>query len=271
MLGDSVSRLYPLILHLRPSFSSRSVSFQVTLNATLIVFTDTSRSYGTLSPSRSDLDGTSLVTRTSLKDTRSIRSCMTGISQWIQSLLPSQNTNLSPPLDVRSPTENQRVDVVGGEDRILEKAYIANKRYDYCINLESRARPPVRLCRGLNMKRAGKKDYVLGICWDKRAFPDQAVFGGTWDHVSIEFRSEHRRDLIVTVNERSLVVGGLAERFLKDVSNVKKKGGLLNRIVCLTCFSMGERREVFKSLFPYKEKKRSRRELWATWAAWFSL
>jgi hypothetical protein len=53
---------------------------------------------------------------------------MTGISQWLQSLLPSQNTNLSPPLDVRRPTENQRVDVVGGEDRILEKAYIANKR-----------------------------------------------------------------------------------------------------------------------------------------------
>lgn len=53
-------------------------------------------------------------------------------------------------------------------------------------------------------------------------FPDQSVFGGTRDHVSIEFRSKHRRDLIVTANEHLFVVGGLAERFLKDVSNVKK-------------------------------------------------
>lgn len=40
MLRNSVSRLYPPFLHLRP-FSSRSVSFQLTPNTTLIVFTDT--------------------------------------------------------------------------------------------------------------------------------------------------------------------------------------------------------------------------------------
>jgi hypothetical protein len=41
MLRNSVSRLYPPCLHLRRSFSSRSVSFQVTPNTTLIMFTDT--------------------------------------------------------------------------------------------------------------------------------------------------------------------------------------------------------------------------------------
>jgi hypothetical protein len=91
---------------------------------------------------------------------------------------------------------------------------------------------------GLNMKRAGKKDYVRDICWGKRAFPDQSVFGGTWDHVSIEFRSEHRQDLIMTVNEHSLVVGGLAERFLKDV----KKGRPLKSHCMPDMLLVGERR-----------------------------